>query len=48
MNPLGLIRGDYIIFLAANCSSKLENKHDFFFCLFVAKQPFFIGTKIVH
>jgi hypothetical protein len=35
----------YYVFLAINLSSKLEDEHDFFFYLFVAKQHFFTGGK---
>jgi hypothetical protein len=37
---LGLVERDHIMFLAENFSSKIENKHEFSFCLFVAKQLF--------
>jgi hypothetical protein len=49
-SPLGLVRGDYsMYFLSANFSilrviCKLENKHEFSFCFFVTKHPFFTGT----
>jgi len=32
----------------ANFGSKLKNKCEFFSCLFVAKQPFIAGIKIIH
>jgi hypothetical protein len=45
----------YVFFLATNFGSNLKNKHEFLFCLFVAKQPFFaakqpffVGTKITQ
>jgi hypothetical protein len=45
----GLVKGDFIIiFFTSNFKSKLENKYEFFFSLFVAKQHFFVGTKIIH
>ena len=33
-----------MFFFAVNFGSKLKNKHEFFFCLFMAKQPFFAGV----
>jgi hypothetical protein len=37
-----------MFFLAINLSSKMKNKREFSFCLFVEKQPFFVRTKIIH
>jgi len=34
----------YYIFLVANFNSRLKNKCEFSFCLFLAKQPFFTRT----
>jgi hypothetical protein len=47
-DPLGLVRGDYIMFLAANFSKTLNNKHEFYSYFFVGKQHFFARIKIIH
>ena len=50
-SPLGLVRGDYIMyFLSANFSilrviCKLENKHEFSFCFFCHKTSFLYRDK---